>query len=378
MSRDNAERRLAEANHSTDAADSPYVVNLTVLAGDGIGPELVKSALTVMESACAIEGVELVLSEERGGAALYQETGAALLPGALDRLRRADGVLKGPVGLPEVRKPDGTEAGLLGGLLRIGLDTFANVRPIRLLPGVAAATRAEPGSIDYVIIRENTEGLYLSRGAGVRNYHAAVDQMLITRAGTERIARFAFEKARQRSGAPRDGVRRVTCVDKSNVLRSFALFREVFDEVAAEYPDIEADHIYADAAAHALVVEPDRFDVLVMENFLGDILSDLGAGTVGGLGMCPSGNIGTDAAYFEPIHGTAPTIAGRNLANPVSQILSGAMLLQHCGQDGSARLITAAVERAFADGSISILPSGGPANGTQAVTEAIVKRLQAS
>ena len=337
MSRDNAERRLTAANHSTDAAESPLVVNLTALAGDGIGPELVRSALTVMESACAIEGVELVLSEERGGAALYQETGAALLPGALDRLRRADGVLKGPVGLPEVRKPDGTEAGLLGGLLRIGLDTFANVRPIRL--------------------------------------HAAVDQMLITRAGTERIARFAFEKATHRTGAPRDGVRRVTCVDKSNVLRSFALFREVFDEVAAEYPHIEADHIYADAAAHALVVEPDRFDVLVMENFLGDILSDLGAGTVGGLGMCPSGNIGIDAAYFEPIHGTAPTIAGRNLANPISQILSGAMLLQHCGQEGSARLITTAVERAFADGSIRVLPSGGPANGTEAVTEAVVERL---
>lgn len=350
-------------------------LRLCIMPGDGIGPELVTSALAVLSEAARLEEISVELSEEPGGAAVYREKGEALLPGALERLRAVDGVLKGPVGLPEVRKPDGTEGGLLGGLLRIGLDTFANVRPIRQLPGVATALRAEPGFIDYVIVRENTEGLYLSRGAGVRNYHAAVDQMLITRAGTERIARFAFDLARTRSGAPRDGVRRVTCVDKSNVLRSFALFREVFDEVSAEYPDIEANHIYADAAAHALVVEPDRFDVLVMENFLGDILSDLGAGTVGGLGMCPSGNIGNGAAYFEPIHGSAPSIAGKNLANPVSQILSGAMLLQHCGHQAAAARVTSAVERAFSEHAITILPSGGPQGGTESVTEAVLHRL---
>jgi isocitrate/isopropylmalate dehydrogenase len=351
-------------------------VRIIVMPGDGIGPELVRSAVAVIEAACERDDIRLELSEERGGAALYEETGEPLLPGALDRLRTADGVLKGPVGLPDVRKPDGTEAGLLGGLLRIGLDTYANVRPIRLLPGVDSATRFEPGSIDYVIIRENTEGLYLSRGAGVRTRDAAADQLLITRVGTERVARFAFERARQRSGAPRDRVKRVTCVDKSNVLRSFALFREVFDEVAAEYPDIEADHLYPDAAAHALVAEPDRFDVLVMENFLGDILSDLGAGTVGGLGMCPSGNIGSDAAYFEPIHGSAPGIAGKNAANPVSQILSGALLLRHCGRAGTAESIEAAVERAFAAGDVSILPSGAPAEGTESVTRAVIDQLQ--
>lgn len=350
-------------------------LRLTLMPGDGIGPELVESAVEVIQTACTIEAIELELNEERGGAELYRETGEALSGGALDRLRATDGLLKGPVGLPDVRKSDGTEAGLLGGLLRIGLDTFANVRPIRLLPGVDAATRFKPGAIDYVIVRENTEGLYLSRGAGVRNYHAASDQMLITRAGTERVARFAFEYALQRSGAPRDGIRRVTCVDKSNVLRSFALFREVFDEVAADYPDVEANHIYADAAAHSLVTEPDRFDVLVMENFLGDILSDLGAGTVGGLGMCPSGNIGNDAAYFEPIHGSAPLIAGMNLANPVSQILSGAMLMRHCGHNEAAGLIETAVAAAFADGSISILPTGSPAEGTKAATRAVIERL---
>src|SRR5699024_3245551 len=166
-----------------------------------------------------------------------RETGEALSPDALERMRAADGVLKGPVGLPDVRKPDGTEGGLLGGLMRIGLDTFANVRPIRLIRGIYTTNTFSPGQIDCLIVRENTEGLYLSRGAGVRNHHAAADQMMITRAGTARVARFAFEQAQKRQGAPRDGVRRVTCVDKSNVLRSFALFREVFDEVAEEYPD---------------------------------------------------------------------------------------------------------------------------------------------
>lgn len=365
------------SNPGNDAgAPRQTSVNVSVIPGDGIGPELVDSAIAVMTEATARDGVHLALREEAAGARVYAETGDALLPGALDRLRASDGVLKGPVGLPEVRKPDGTEGGLLGGLLRLGLDTFANVRPIRLMPGVRTVVRWEPGAIDYVIVRENTEGLYLSRGAGVRNHHAASDQMMITRAGTERVVRFAFEQARSRSGAPRDGISRVTCVDKSNVLRSFALFRDVFDEVAAEYPEIEADHLYADAAAHALVVEPDRFDVLVMENFLGDILSDLGAGTVGGLGMCPSGNIGDGAAYFEPIHGSAPGIAGRNLANPVSQILSGAMLLRHCGQDAPARRIEAAVESAFAAGHIVILPSGGPEGGTTAVTGAVIDALR--
>ena len=350
-------------------------LTLTVIPGDGIGPELIDSAVEVMRAAADLLNMPLTLTEESAGASTFERTGAALLPGALHRLRASDGVLKGPVGLPHVRHADGTEAGLLGGLLRIGLDTFANIRPIRLRPGVTSATRFEPGSIDYLIVRENTEGLYLSRGAGVHNHHAAVDQLMITRVGTERIVRSAFEAAGQRAGAPSDGVQRVTCVDKSNVLRSYALFRDVFDEVAQDYPNIVADHMYADAAGHALVVQPDRFDVLVMENFLGDILSDVGAGTVGGLGMCPSGNIGSDAAYYEPIHGSAPLLAGTDRANPTSQILSAAMLLRGCGRDDCARMIENAVDQAFADGAISILAGGSPAGGTAAATAAIRQRL---
>jgi isocitrate/isopropylmalate dehydrogenase len=350
-------------------------LTIAVIRGDGIGDELVSSALEVLDAVAAAEQLVVDVREEPGGAQHYRATGQPLGEGGLSRLRAVDGVLKGPVGLPDVRRPDGTEGGLLGGVLRTGLDTYANVRPVRLLPGVVGATRHEPGEIDYVIVRENTEGLYLSRGAGVATRDAACDQMLVTRNGVERVARFALELARRRDGAPGDGLRRVTCVDKSNVLRSYALFREVFDEVADEYPDVTTDHLYADAAAHALVAEPSRFDVLVMENFLGDILSDLGAATAGGLGMCPSGNIGADAAYFEPIHGSAPTIAGRDLANPVSQILSLAMLLEHAGLARAGERVTRAVEASFADGAVSLGANGSPSGGTRSVTAAVTERL---
>ena len=357
----------------TGTADIP--LHVALMRGDGIGPELVSAAVEVLTAVCLREGIRLELHVEPGGAAHYRDTGEPLGPGALGRLLRTEGILKGPVGLPDVRRPDGTEGGLLGGVMRLGLDTYANVRPVRLLPGVRGATRHEPGQIDYVIVRENTEGLYLSRGGGVANFHAACDQLLITRAGTEWVARYAFELARGRRGAPADGVSRVTCVDKSNVLRSFALFRRVFDEVAADYPDVAAEHLYADAAAYALVARPESFDVLVMENFLGDILSDLGAATAGGLGMCPSGNIGADAAYFEPIHGSAPSIAGRDLANPSSQVLSAAMLLEHTGHEAAARRIEHAVAMAFADGAVQLRDDGTVVQGTRQVAREIALRV---
>lgn len=359
----------------TSAGKQDIRLNVAVIRGDGIGPELIDAAVEVLTAVCLKEGIRLELHVEPGGAEHYRDTGEPLDPGGLDRLLHADGVLKGPVGLPDVRRPDGTEGGLLGGVMRIGLDTYANVRPVRLLAGVQGATRHEPGQIDYVIVRENTEGLYLSRGGGVANFHAACDQLLITRAGTERVARYAFELARGRRGAPADGVSRVTCVDKSNVLRSFALFRRVFDEVAADYPDVAAEHLYADAAAYALVARPESFDVLVMENFLGDILSDLGAATAGGLGMCPSGNIGADAAYFEPIHGSAPSIAGRDLANPVSQMLSAAMLLEHTGHEAAARRIEHAVAMAFAEGAVQLRDDGTVVQGTRQVAREIALRV---
>lgn len=346
-----------------------------VIPGDGIGPELVDSARAVLDAVCA-DGPRLDYRYEDGGAATYARTGTALADDAVARIRdEYAAVLKGPVGLPEIRRPDGTEAGVLGGILRVGLDLYANVRPIRLFPGTATPLRRDIGPIDYVIVRENTEGLYLSRGLGVGNDRAMSDQLLMTRTGVERVVRYAFELAARRTGAPKDGVRRVTCVDKSNVLRSFAFFRKIFDEIAEGYPDIEADHRYADAAGHDLVADPGHFDVLVMENFLGDLLSDVGAATVGGLGMCPAGNIGDGAAYFEPIHGSAPAIAGQDRANPTSQILSAALMLAHLGHAEPARAIEQAVARAFADGAIRLDAYGSPVGGTRSVTRAVLDAL---
>lgn len=360
----------------TQSPAAPTSLRLMVVEGDGIGPELVDSALQVLEAVAARTDLTVRTTSVPGGAGAFRKTGHVLPEGTVERIPTDfDAVLKGPVGLPEVRHPDGTEAGLLGGVLRIGLDTFANVRPMRLLPGVATPLRREAGEIDYVIVRENTEGLYLSRGNGVANAQAAVDQLMITRVGAERVCRFAFDLARRRTGAPADGVRRVTCVDKSNVLRSFAFFREVFDEVAGDYPDVQADYRYADAAAHDLVAAPDHFDVIVTENFVGDVLSDLGGATVGGLGMCPSGNIGATAAYFEPVHGSAPGIAGKDLANPTSQVLTLALLLDHVGAAEAAARVRAAVEGAFADGAVRITPSGTPEAGTRAVTRAFLDRI---
>ena len=348
------------------------------IPGDGIGPEVVASALSVLRRVEALDGgFKLAIEEHEGGVDCYERTGAALTDDSIQACREADAALKGPVGLPTSRQLDGTEAGLLGGILRVGLDLYANVRPILLWPGVRPAISAEPGEIDYVIVRENTEGLYLSRGLGVGNDDVMADTLMITRKGTERIARFAFETAMARHGAPADGQRRVTCVDKSNVLRSFGLFRRVFAEVGEEYPDVEKHYIYADAAAQALVQSPQRFDVLVMENFLGDILSDLGGGTVGGIGMCPSGNIGEAAAYFEPIHGSAPDIAGQDLANPCSQILSAAMMLEHIGEPDGASLVRRAVWSALHSGALYIGDGGRPAGGTRAATEAVLAQLTA-
>ena len=355
---------------------SPRAYRVVVIKGDGIGPELVDAALLVLEAAQEALGFRLETELREGGAGLYRNSGASLAPDAFEAIRRADAAMKGPVGLPDVRLPDGTEAGLLGGVLRIGLDAYANLRPVRLLPGVEAPLKAIAGEIDYVIVRENTEGLYLSRGKGVGTSEAMADTLLVTRKGVERVARYAFELARRRNGAPEDGKRRVTCVDKANVLASLAFFRRVFDQVGEAYPDVEREHLYADAAAQALVLRPQRFDVLVMENFLGDILSDLGGATVGGIGLCPSGNIGDAHAYFEPIHGSAPDIAGKDRANPISQVLSAALMLEHLGERDAADLVRRAVDRALEERKLVLGRYGQPEGGTKRAAETLAAAVR--
>jgi len=349
---------------------------IVVIEGDGIGPEVTAAAVAVLNAAAAAGGFALALEPHAAGAGCYQRTGIAMSAETFAACRAADAVLKGPVGLPGVRQADGIEAGLLGGVLRRGLDLFANLRPVRLLEGVASPLAGRTaGSIDYAIVRENTEGLYISRGLGIATRDAVADTLMVTRRGCERVARFAFELARAGGGAPRDGVRRVTCVDKANVLRSYAFFRAIVAEVAAEYVDVAVEYRYVDAMAQALVLEPDRFDVIVCENFIGDIISDLGGATVGGLGFCPSGNIGEHGAYFEPIHGSAPDIAGRDCANPVATILSAALMLDRLGELDAARAVRTATAGALRDGAIRVEPTGALASGCRAAGETIAARV---
>ena len=349
---------------------------VVLIPGDGIGPEVTAAAVQVLGAAARQAGFVLNLERHEAGAGYFVRAGRPMSAETFEACRSADAVLKGPVGLPDVRLPDGTEAGVLGGVLRNGLDLYANLRPIRLLDGVTSplAGRAA-GSIDYAIVRENTEGLYAARGLGVATADAVADTMLITRRGCERVARFAFELARVGNGAPRDGVRRLTCVDKANVLRGYAFFRSVVQALAADYPEIELEFRYADAMAQALVLEPDAFDVIVCENFLGDILSDLGGATVGGLGFCPSGNIGERGAYFEPIHGSAPALAGTDRANPIATILAGAMLLDRLGEFDAAAAVRRATTTALREGNVRVERDGTLADGCRACGETVARLL---
>jgi len=352
--------------------------DIVVLKGDGIGPEIIDATLQVLEALAKSMGTfQLNFRFHSAGARYYRQTGVNISPETFAACQAADAILKGPMGLPEVRYSDGTEAGILGGVLRQGLDLYANVRPVRLFPEVISALAGKTfGDINYVIVRENTEGVYFSRGQGEVTSTGVKDVISITRAGTERIVRFAFELARKRQGAPRDNSKRVTCVDKSNVLRSFALFRQIFQEIGEEYPDIEKDYLYADAAAQALVLWPERFDVIVCENFLGDILSDLGAATAGGLGFCPGANLGVKHAVFETIHGSAPSLAGRDKANPIAAILAGAMMLERLGERESAQRIVTAIEDILRKKKVWIDSDGCPIEGTKSVTEEVIRQIE--
>jgi 3-isopropylmalate dehydrogenase len=352
---------------------------IVVLSGDGIGPEIVDAALQVLETLQQqVDRFRLDYQFYEAGAACYQNTGEPISAQTLKAIEAADATFKGPVGLPHVRKADGTEAGMLGGVLRIGFDLYANLRPIRLFPNTATPFEKKAAdSIDYYFLRENTEGLYLSRGVGIVTSEAVADTLMVTRNGCDRICRFAFKLARQKKrGAPKDGKRRVTLIEKSNVLRSFAFFREIFLNVARKAPEIEAECLYADAAAAALVTRPEHFQVVVTENMFGDILSDLGGATVGGLGMCPSANIGDRVAYFEPIHGSAPDIAGKGIANPVSQIRAAAMMLDYLGETEAAEMLERAVWQAFENKRFELTAAGSVNGNMKTAIKAIQDELK--
>ncbi|WP_269499887.1 isocitrate/isopropylmalate dehydrogenase family protein [Castellaniella sp. S9] len=355
---------------------------IATIEGDGIGPEVAQAAVRVLKEACGADTLHFEMLP--GGADHYVQTGQVLPDDTYAACRQMDAILHGAAGVPGVVYPDGTEVGNdLHLRLRFELDLYANVRPIKLLPGVLSPLRAfDEGGIDYVIIRENTEGLYASRGAGVllRDEFAS-DSLVITRKGTERVARFAFDLARRRRGAPRDGKSRVTVCDKANILRTYAFFRSVCDDVHRDYDDIEIDYAYADAITVHMLKRPDFYDVIVAENMFGDIISDLGAATVGGMGISPSGEIGDRYALFQGAHGSAPDIAGQNVASPIATILSGAMMLRWLGDthgDTQASRhgdrIEAAVGRVLADRIAVPRDLGGEATCTE-VTDAICKIL---
>lgn len=354
---------------------------IAALPGDGIGPEVLDCALRVVDAvAASTEGLSLDVASYQAGAALYRRTGEALPGDVVEKCLAADAVLLSAVGLPDVRKPDGTEVQPdMMVCLRRALDVYAAVRPVKLYPGVAGPLRTGAASIDMVIVRENLEGLFASYGGGcLVGDQVATDAVVITREGTRRVVDFAFRLARRRDGRPLDGRKSVTCVDKANIFRSFAFFRRVFFDVAAQYTDIAAEAAYVDAMSLYMVQNPSAYDVLVMENQFGDILSDLGAGIVGGLGLAPSGEIGDRHALFQPTHGTAPQLAGKNVANPLAMILSAAMMLEWLGDrhdDAAARQAAARIERGvarvLADGKPLTADVGGSATTTD-VTNAVL------
>jgi 3-isopropylmalate dehydrogenase len=330
---------------------------IAVIPGDGIGTEVIAEGLKVLRAAeAAVGGFHLEFEMLEAGAGCYQRTGVALPAETVSRARAADAILLGACGLPDVRYPDGTEIAPQVDLRTI-LDLYAGIRPARLYPGVPCPlTGRAPGEIDFVVVRESTEGLFASRSTGiVLGDQIATDTQVITRAGSERVARAAFDWCRRRAAVRPDRKRRVTCVDKANIFRSFAFFRRVFDEVATAYPEIAADHVYVDAAAMYLVRQPETFDVLVTENMFGDILSDLAAALVGGLGVAPSADIGDDHAVFQPCHGTAPDIAGQGIANPIATILSAAMMLEWL----ASRVDLSPATRAFGAGTRPSPKRGG-------------------
>ena len=314
---------------------------LAVIPGDGIGPEVVAEGLKVLDVVAAKHGLTFAKTEYELGAKYWHKTGETLPDSVMAELAQADVILLGAVGDPSV--PSGVlERGLLL-KLRFAFDHYINLRPTRLYPGVASPL-ANPGEVDFVVVREGTEGPYIGAGGvlalGTQN-EIATEESINTRRGAERAIRYAFETAMKR---PR---KKVTLVHKNNVLtRAGNLWTRAFNEVAAEYPEITTDYIHVDAAAMFFVTQPHRFDVVVTDNLFGDIITDIAAAISGGIGLAASGNInptGKFPSMFEPIHGSAPDIAGKQLADPTATISSVGMMLAHLGHLDAAAEIAAAV-----------------------------------
>ena len=351
--------------------------DIAVLPGDGIGPEVIDSAIEVLDAVTSGTGVALRYIRYEGGAGTYRDTGEGISAATMVAIGAADAILLGAMGLPDVRKPDGTEV-VPQIEIRERYHLIASLRPCQLFDGVPPVLR--DSAVDMLVIREITEGLFAGRN-DPRSLDTNVehDRLTITRATSEQLFEIAFAQAETRRKAGGRG--HVTLLDKANVLKSMAFFRGIFDEVAALHPGIETSRLYVDAGAMMLVSQPGRFDVVVTENMFGDIISEVAAGIAGGLGLAPSADIGADQAVFQPSHGTAPDIAGKDVANPVATILSAAMLLDWLaerhddpGCASSAQRIRQAVAAALSFG-VRTSDIGGTA-GTREVTAAVVAALR--
>jgi isocitrate dehydrogenase (NAD+) len=328
---------------------------ITLIPGDGIGPEVTEAVIRIIAAA----GVDITWDRHNAGLLAFNETGETLPEALLASARRNKVALKGPVTTPVGEGFTSVNVGL-----RQAMDLYANLRPVKNLPGVVS--RFE--NVDLVIVRENTEDLY----AGLEHtvVKGVVESLkIIPEAASTRIAEFAFRYAR------RYGRKRVTAIHKANIMKlSDGLFIECARTVAKEYPDITYDERIVDAACMQLVMTPERFDVLLLPNLYGDIVSDLCAGLVGGLGIVPGANLGTENAVFEAVHGSAPDIAGKNAANPTALLQSALMMLRHIGEDAAADRIWAALMRVLSDGRLRTRDLGGSAT-TSAYADAIVAAL---
>ena len=332
---------------------SSYTV--TLIPGDGIGPEVTAAAVRVLTAT----GIDFDWETENAGASTVGSEGTALPPRVLDSVRRNKLALKGPT-----ETPIGTGHRSVNVELRKSLDLYANLRPVRTLPGV----KSRYDGVDLVVVRENTEDLY----SGLE--HVVVPGVvesikIITEKASLRIAHFAFDYARK------NGRKRVTAVHKANIMKlSDGLFLDCCRSVAKDHPGVKYDEIIVDNCCMQLVLDPTRFDMLLLENLYGDIVSDLCAGFIGGLGMAPGANIGEAVAIFEAVHGSAPDIAGKNLANPMALILSSAMMLDHLGEVEAGRRVREAVHATLRDGKVLTRDLGGSAGTTQ-IAEAIAARV---
>ncbi|MVU77625.1 tartrate dehydrogenase [Nocardia sp. ET3-3] len=351
---------------------------IAVIPGDGIGKEVVPEGIRVLRAAAAGFGFALELEYFDYASADYYSAHGKMLPdGWFEELKSFDAIFFGAVGWPET-VPD--HVSLWGSLLqfRRHFDQYVSLRPVRLLPGVSSPLAGRsPGEIDFYVVRENTEGEYSSIGGRIfegTDRETVLQETVMTRTGVDRILRYAFELAQRR---PRG---RLTSATKSNGISiSMPYWDERVTAMAAHYPDVTVDKYHIDILTANFVLHPDRFDVVVASNLFGDILSDLGPACTGTIGIAPSGNINPERRFpslFEPVHGSAPDIAGRGIANPIGQIWSAAMMLDHLGEPAAAAAVLAAIEAVLADGHDTLTPDMGGTGTTESLGKAVRAALE--